>query len=101
MTPQNLRETLFSRATNPQLIMSNAHRIACDDITLGRKIDQGGYAEVLEGTRKGGSQVAVKRMFDGLSQQSNAAFQLEVAMMCQLRSDFCRRRARPCGRAVQ
>jgi serine/threonine-protein kinase TNNI3K len=88
MTPQNLRETLFSRAANPQLIMSNAHRIARDDITLGRKIDQGGYAEVFEGTRKGGSHVAVKRMFDGLSQQSKAAFQLEVAIMCQLRSDF-------------
>ena len=68
--------------------MSNAHRIVRHDITLGRKIDQGGYAEVFEGTRKGGSQVAVKRMFDGLSQQSKAAFQLEVAMMCQLRSDF-------------
>ena len=50
--------------------MSNAHRIARDDITLGRKIDQGGYAEVFEGTRKGGSHVAVKRMFDGLYQQS-------------------------------
>ena len=68
--------------------MSNAHRIVRHDITLGRKIDQGGYAEVFEGTRKGGAPVAVKRMFDGLSQQSKAAFQLEVAMMCQLRSDF-------------
>jgi serine/threonine protein kinase len=65
-----------------------ANRIPRSDITLGKLLGKGGYAEVLEGVRVGGSQVAVKRLFDGLSQQSKAEFQREIDTMCQLSSDF-------------
>ena len=67
--------------------MSSVHRIHRGDITLGKYLDKGGFAEVFEGTRRGGAPVAVKRLFDGLSEQSKTAFRREVDMMCQLRSD--------------
>jgi serine/threonine protein kinase len=68
--------------------MSNVYRIPRGDITLGKFLDKGGFAEVFEGTRRGGAPVAVKRLFDGLSEQSKVSFRREVDMMCQLRSDF-------------
>ncbi len=67
--------------------MSSIHRIPRGDITLGKYLDKGGFAEVFEGTRRGGAPVAVKRLFGGLSEQSKTAFRREVDMMCQLRCD--------------
>jgi len=68
--------------------MSSAHRIPRGDITLGKQLGKGGFAEVFDGTRRGGAPVAVKRLFEGMSEQSKASFLREVDMMCQLRSDF-------------
>jgi serine/threonine protein kinase len=69
--------------------MSNSwYRIPRADITLGDNLGSGGFGQVLEGTRRGGAPVAVKRLFEGLSQQSKTAFRHEVEMMCQLRSDY-------------
>ena len=48
----------------------------------------GGFAAAFDGTRVGGSQVAVKRLFEGMSQQYKLVFQREMAMMCQLTSEF-------------
>jgi serine/threonine protein kinase len=68
--------------------MSSVHHIPRGDITLGKQLGRGGFAEVFEGTRRGGAPVAVKRLFEGLSEQSKASFRHELIMMCQLRSDY-------------
>ena len=68
--------------------MSSVHHIPRGDITLGKQLGKGGFAEVFEGTRRGGAAVAVKRLFDGLSEQSKTSFRHELIMMCQLRSDY-------------
>ncbi len=54
--------------------MSSVHHIPRGDITLGKQLGKGGFAEVFEGTRRGGAPVAVKRLFDGLSEQSKTSF---------------------------
>jgi serine/threonine protein kinase len=64
------------------------HRIRRGDITIGKSLGKGGCAEVFEGTRPDGSSVAVKQLFDGLTQKSRTAFQRELSMMHELKSEF-------------
>jgi serine/threonine protein kinase len=68
-----------------------AHLIPRSDIHYddsSHPLGQGGFGVVFKGTRKGGSQVAVKRLHPGMTAQSKAAFHKEVANMCSMRSEF-------------
>jgi serine/threonine protein kinase len=68
----------------------STHLIPRSDIQIdeSKPLGQGGFGVVFKGTRRGGSHVAVKRLLPGLTAQSRAAFQKEVAIMCSMRSEF-------------
>ena len=70
--------------------VGGSHLIARADIHIdeSKLLGKGGFGSVFKGTRKGGSQVAVKRLLPGLTAQSRALFQREVAIMCSMRSEF-------------
>ena len=67
--------------------LSFSHLIARADIQLdeSKLLGKGGFGAVFKGMRSGVSQVAVKRLLPGLTAQSRALFQREVAIMCSLR----------------
>jgi serine/threonine protein kinase len=68
----------------------STHLISRSDIRIdeSKPLGQGAFGVVFKGTRKGGSQVAVKRLLPGMTEKSKAAFHKEVAIMCSMRSEF-------------
>ncbi len=91
VTPPEHQQAMSSLASPTPGPLASAHLIPRSDIQFddaAKPLSKGGFGEVFKGMRKGGSQVAVKRLLPGLTAQSRAEFQKEVALMCRVRSEF-------------
>ena len=88
---RNNQQAMSSLAGSTPGPLASAHLIPRSDVQFddaAKPLGKGGFGEVFKGMRKGGSQVAVKRLLPGLTAQSRAEFQKEVALMCSMRSEF-------------